>query len=62
VVDVDICNRGWDVIKNDNKDNTVLLKDDIAENMVINKNPTGTLNTTVPYHTLRYVSSAVNQH
>ena len=29
-----------DVVKTENKDNTVLLKDDIVENMVVNKNPT----------------------
>ena len=29
-----------DVVKTENKDNTVLLKVDIVENMVVNKNPT----------------------
>ena len=29
-----------DVVKTENKDNTVLLKDNIVENMVVNKNPT----------------------
>lgn len=29
-----------DVVKTENKDNTVLLKDDIVENMVVYKNPT----------------------
>jgi len=29
----------WDVVKTENKDSTVLMKDDIVENMVVNKNP-----------------------
>jgi len=32
--------REWNVVKTENKENTVLLKDDIVENMVVNKNPT----------------------